>query len=33
MLGGGGIVRLVGRLTLFILALALGGGMGVLVGV
>lgn len=33
MLGGGGIMRLVGLLTFFILALALGGGMGVLVGV
>lgn len=33
MLGGGGIMRLVGLFTFFILALALGGGMGVLVGV
>ena len=30
MLGGGGIIRLVGLFTFFILALTLGGGMGVL---
>lgn len=33
MLGGGGIIRLVGLFTFFILALALGGGTGVPVGV
>lgn len=33
MLGGGGIMRLVGLLTFFILALALGGGTGVPTGV
>lgn len=33
MLGGGGMIRPVGLLTFFILALTLGGGMGVAVGV
>lgn len=33
MLGGGGIARLVGLFTLFILAFALGGGIGVPLGV
>ena len=33
MLGGGGIIRLAGRFTFFILALALGGGTGVDTGV
>lgn len=33
ILGGGGIMRPVGLFTFFILAFALGGGMGVLLGV